>query len=528
MQVDYIHGNPLKIRKPSMAEIKKVWGNKVASKLAKLTSENPKKATKKVAVKKSSKKIIAKRASSRLPASRGIHGVLPIKVVAKTPKKITRTTSSKITLEEAKELFKPKSQGGSRMAKKKRSAAQKAATKKLVAHNKAKRAKKVTRKVKRKVAKKHVAKKHVRKVAKKHVAKKHVRKVAKKHVKKHAKKGSRKAKRAKLRKGVSSLRHAVAVRKYAAGHKVKKGKDVYVRNASTRATKMPMPVRLLKKGEEVDGTMTRTIKRKGKPNKTKTYEAKIVRTNPKRRKHKRNPIVVSKNPIVVSNPKRRRKHKKNPIKFMKNPLQATMQKMDSILDSKLNMMMEKYLSVGIVEVVGLGLGAGFDGLALNTIKALPFGIGAKVDSLVLSKIPAEYQAPAVTVMAAGLIHGLNFALGKLNKNSGSKVLTQLGNGLLLSAIVKSVAAVSPFSSVNNLSSPVAGYMQFPHMSGYIQSNPSASMPVGKSDFSGADFQGADFQGHDNVGGADFDGYVQSMGDADMDFGTDAHSMSGNW
>lgn len=492
MQVDYIHGNP--IEKPTIAAVKAAWGKKIAA-------ANPaKKATNKVA-----------------------------KKAAKKPTKpIKKSSSSKITLEEARELFSKKPTGESTMAvkKKARSAAQKAATKRMLAANKAKRTKKVAKKTTKKVAKKHVAKKAVKKVAKKHVAKK----VVKRAVRKIS------AKKAKLHKGIKPLKHVVAMSSHGVSGSVKKaGKTVYTKNyrkatgvKTKGGTKLPMASRLLYKGEKMAGHVSRQLKR-GKRVITKEFDFDVVRTNP-RKKHAK-----KRNPIIVSNPKKHKKHakKRNPLvvsknpRFMKNPMGAIVAMESKIVSAlaPINAITEKFLNVGVLEIAGLAVGAGLDGMVLSLVKKIP-----KSD-LVLAHIPAEYQAPAVMGLGGLVLHALNAFVAKKGGKK-SVVLDELSKGMIAAALVKSIASFSVLSSENDVA--LAGYIHTPAMSGagfngYIHSNPSASMKVGSSDFSGADFQGADFQGHDTVAGADFDGYVTSMGGDDADdYGTDEHSMNGAW
>jgi uncharacterized protein YjbI with pentapeptide repeats len=135
-----------------------------------------------------------------------------------------------------------------------------------------------------------------------------------------------------------------------------------------------------------------------------------------------------------------------------------------------------------------------------------------------------------------LLHGINALIGK-KAGKKSLIVDELSKGMIAAALVKSFASLSKWSSENEA---LAGYQYTPAMNGagfngYIHSNP--SLKAGSSDFSGADFQGADFQGadfqgkhHDSVGGADFDGYVQTMGDDDSEddqrHGND--STHGDW
>lgn len=509
MQVDYIHGNPtkgnFKVKKPTASQLKQVWGKEVADKLAK--ASNP---VKKKAVAKKATKITKKVASKKSKNNR------------------VSSTSVTMTLDEAKKLLSSdnkKSQGGSTMAKKKPMSKAKRAE--FAARMKAARAAKAGKKA---PAKKKAAKKVAKKIAKKAVRKVAVKKVA-------ARKAAPKRKVAKKasRKGVSALRHAVAMRKAKAqSHSVKAGRDTYGRSANTRNTKMPMPVRLLKRGEVVEGTMTRVIKRKKKNGKHTTqqrvYEAKIIRTNPKK---KRNPVIVSanpkkkkygskkKNPLVVS---------RNPrsVSFLNNPMGSVVAMEAKLLKAvaPVDNITKKFLNVGVLEIAGLGVGASFDGLLHSLVLKIPGSDKA------LAYIPEEYQAPAIMGGTGVLLHLVNSFFIAKKGGKESVVLAELSKGMIAAAIVKSLASLSKFSAENE---SLAGYQYTPSktvagLGGYIQSNPSASMKVGNSDFSGADFQGADFQGHtDNVGGADFDGYVTTMGDEEsMDFGTDKSSMAGNW
>jgi len=520
MQVDYIHGNPMKgklnIRKPSNAEIEKTWGKDVAKKLKKAQMSNPARKTAKKAVKKST---------------------------------IKKPSSSKITLEEAKQLFSNnKSQGGTTMARKPMSKAEKKA---FAEKMKKARAAKASGKTTKKVAKK-ATKKVAKKVAKKVTAKKVVKKVIAKKTP-----AQKAAKKAKARKGVAALRHATAMARTASSSSVVKGHDVYIPKAKrTRDTKMPMPVRLLKKGEQVEGELTRIVKKKKKnkdgsisvDQKQKKYAVKVVRTNPKKKK-KSNPVVVSKNPIVVSNPKKKKKYsKRNPIvSFKSNPVGSIVSLESRIISKtikdgktiyggflgKTEELTQKFLNVGVLEITGLAFGAGLDGAMLSLVSKIP------KSEVVLDFIPEEFQAPAMSAFGGLVLHGLNAFLAKKGGKK-SVLLEEISKGMIAAAIVKAVSSLSPLSAENKVEAPMAGYQYTPSMSGlngaglggYIQSNPSASMKASNADFSGADFQGADFQGTlagDNVGGADFDGYVSTLGDEEsMDFGSDNSSMSGNW
>lgn len=477
MRVDYIHGNPrkgnLNIKKPTMSQVKKIFNENVAS--------NPtKKATKKATKKSSTKKTI---------------------------KKVKK--SSLITLDEAKKLFsKPtkSSQGGSQMAVKK--------TKKKVAK----------KAVAKKAVKKTIAKKAVKKVAKKAVKK--VRSAAQKAATKKmlaakAKSTVKKVKTVKRRK--TKNKHLIHVKammnKGTSEPKIKKGRNTYSKSYAKKAgvkskggTKLPVAARFLDRGEAMVGDVFRTTARKdkkgGKHLKTKHFRYEVVRENPKRKlKKKKNPIVVS----------------KNPIKFMKNPMGAVVAMESKVISAlaPVNNMTEKFLNIGVLEIAGLGIGASLDGALHSLVKKIP-----KSD-MVLSYIPEEYQAPAVTAMTGLLLHGLNSFLAKKGGKK-SVILEEISKGMIASSLVKAFASMSKFSAENTA---MEGYVHSSSMNGYIHSNPT-SMNVSNSDFSGADFNGADFQGanqSDNVGGADFDGYVTAMsGEDDMDFGTDSSSMAGNW
>jgi len=298
-----------------------------------------------------------------------------------------------------------------------------------------------------------------------------------------------------------------------------------------KKTKLSNNARKLKKGQ----TLTEVVQyapKKRKNKKTgavsigpkKFKKVTITALNPKRRKSRK-----GRNPIIQSNPR-----------FMRNPIGAIVGLENKLLNAglfkKADAMTKKFLNIGVLEVAGLAVGSAFDG---HIVKGFDM-LSSKVPMMgeMMAKIPAKYKAPALTGLAGVGLHLLN---SFLTKKSGKKsqVLDELSKGLIASALVKGVASMSKFSVEN--SAGMAGYVQSmsgtvfaPHsmngyvqsMDGYVMSNPSASMPVGNTDFSGADFEGADY-GTSSVGGADFEGMgmIENAMDAD-DYGSDVHSVSG--
>lgn len=516
MQLQYLHGNP----RPKHA-VRAARKLKKSSHKAK-TSSNPII----ISANPLSKKEVA--ALRRELYSLSKSKKTPLKKKAKTHKKTAKKTVKKPSLTaEAIEKIVTKAiskQGEGKMAEKKK------------AH---KKAKKVAKKHSKKVAKKHVKKAH--KVAKKarKVAKKVTRKVAKKHTKKVVRKAARKTRKAakrtrKLYKAVGGTirRRGKHFKRRSTGHDTVIG----------RHTKVSGNARNLRRGEVLTEVVAyaprqRMTKKGLKVGKTKLVRVTAKALNP-RKKRKMKKHHMKRNPLIVSNPRRRHHKRRNPLvvsnpRFMSNPMGsigASIVNMENKLIGagffkSIDSGAKKFLNAGVLEIAGLVVGAGFDGKIIQGFDWL----SAKVPMVgeQLAKIPARYKAPVLVASTGLAIHLLNSFIEK-KSNRKSQVLDELSKGLLGASLIKLVSALSPYSVESTHSSPVSGTIYRPALSGrgmggYVMSNPSASMPTGHSDFSGADFEGADY-GTNAIGGADFEGLVQTMGDSMIDNAVDADDM----
>lgn len=326
--------------------------------------------------------------------------------------------------------------------------------------------KKTAKKAKKKVAKKATAKKATKTKAKRKVAKKAV---AKKPIVKKARK-ARKSK-AKAVKTVAKKARKVAKK----ARKARKARKSSIASVEFTSKSMPRGLKDMKKGQKRKVQLTVAPKRK----KRKSKGAK------------------KKNPIVRSNPSKHTRFegsltRKNPFNKVSNAISSFEGKISSAL-RPLDNVLTKFVGVESMEVIGLAFGSSMDGALYNAVAKIP-----KSD-LVLSKLPQEYKHEIVSGATGLLLHGLNTLLEKKG-GKGSMILESLSKGMILSAMVKSIAKISPMSSENAVSAPVSGLYYAPK---------SQMGAITNQDFQGVDFEGVDFEG------VDFEGIV-----------SESNSMSG--
>ena len=325
-------------------------------------------------------------------------------------------------------------------------------------------------------------------VHKKKTVKKAKKKVAKKaSAKKTTKKAS--AKKASAKK--ASAKKSSAKKSSAKKSSVKKTAKKASKKVAKRTKKSKKAKRAVASVEFTSKTMPRGFRDMKKGQKRKVQ----LTVAPKRRNKKKG--AKKKNPIVRSNPSKHTRFegfltRKNPFNKVSNAISSFEGKISSAL-RPLDNVLTKFVGVESMEVIGLAFGSSMDGALYNAVAKIP-----KSD-LVLSKLPQEYKHEIVSGATGLLLHGLNTLLEKKG-GKGSMILESLSKGMILSAMVKSIAKISPMSSENAVSAPVSGLYYAPksHMGA-----------IANQDFQGVDFEGVDFEG------VDFEGII-----------SESNSMSG--
>lgn len=440
MLLNYVHGNPRPRKKATKASKKK---NPVSFSEVKKIAKDLEKESKTKAKPKASERKAVKRATEKA-----------VKNQQKSRKEIS-------------DDFQKLQEGEKVMAKKK---AKKKSAKmfhaKVTVHKK-----KTAKKAKKKVAKKATAKKATKTKAKRKVAKKAV---AKKPIVKKARK-ARKSK-AKAVKTVAKKARKVA-KKARKVRKSRKARRSSVASVEFTSKTMPRGFKDMKKGQKRKVQLTVAPKRKKRKSKGAKKKNPIVRSNPS--KHTRFEGTLT---------------RKNPFNKVSNAISSFEGKISSAL-RPLDNVLTKFVGVESMEVIGLAFGSSMDGALYNAIAKIP-----KSD-LVLSKLPQEYKHEIVSGATGLLLHGLNTLLEKKG-GKGSMILESLSKGMILSAMVKSIAKISPMSSENAVSAPAT-------VSGLYYAPKSQMGAIANQDFQGVDFEGVDFEG------VDFEGIV-----------TESNSMSG--